>query len=356
MRTLLRPVAVVAAGIVTATMLQAPAGAAPVDDGATWLAAQLNEDSVVYNGQYDFEDHGLTLDVGFAFQETGGHDADVEAIRTAMKSRVDSYTRFDSPDIYANSVAKLMVFAQRTSGGEGKRFGGTNLFRRLNKRVLMKDRVEGRLADKTSYADSANTLGQAFAVEALARSGSAKTDEVRKFLLRQQCGAGWFRLLFSDVDAKRQSCKASKDRADTDATVFAVAGLRALPKAFKNRAVRTAIRDGLDWIERTQGADGSHGGGAQTEAANANSTGLAAWVLGDAGRCESAADAAGWVADLQVTGDRTGTPLAGEEGAVAYDARAMTAAESDGITTASRDQWRRTSAQAVPGLGYVAGC
>lgn len=353
MRTFLRPVAVAAAGLVTATMLQTPAQAAPVDDGATWLTAQLDENSVVYNEQFGgFEDLGLTIDVGLALQRVGGHDADVAAVREAMSSRVDAYTTYED-DVYANSVAKLMAFAQRSSGGAGKKFGGVNLLKRLNGVVLMKGRLEGRLADKSS-ADYANTLGQAFAVEALARAGSGKADEVRGFLLQQQCGAGWFRLGFSGKKASEQGCRAKKDQPDTDATVFAIDGLRSLEK--KNKAVRTAIREGLDWLERSQAADGGHGGGVATEAANANSTGLAAMVLGDAGRCESATAAAQWVADLQVTGDQTGTPLEGEEGAVAYDEAAMTAAEADGITVETRDQWRRAGSQAVPGLRYVAGC
>lgn len=356
MRKLLRPVAVVAAGLITATMLQAPAQAAPVDDGVTWLAAQLDDNDVVYNDQYGVEDLGLTLDVGLAFEETDGQAAAVEAIRTAMKSRVDAYTRFDSPDIYANAVAKLMVFGQRTSGGNSKRFGGTNLLRRLEKRVKMRTRVEGRIADKTSYPDSANTIGQAFAAEALAAAGSSKADEVKRFLLQQQCGAGWFRLGFSGPRAANQGCRAKKDQPDTDATVFAVSGLRELPRAQKNRAVRQAIRGGLDWLERSQAADGGHGGGFATEDANANSTGLAASLLGEAGRCGSASAAAGWVAALQVDADQAGTGLEGQEGAIAYNADALTAGEVKGITVNSRDQWRRTSAQAVPGLRYVAGC
>ena len=353
MRTLLRPVAVVAAGLLTTTVLQAPAQAAPVDEGAGWLTTQLDENSVVYNEQFGgFEDLGLTLDVGLALQRVGGHDSDVAAVREAMTTRVDAYTTFGD-DVYANSAAKLMTFAQRTGNGAGKKFGGVNLFRRLNRLVLMKGRVEGRIADKAAD-DYANTLGQAFAAEALARAGSGKADEVRRFLLQQQCGRGWFRLGFSGRKAAQQGCRGKKDQPDTDATVFAIDGLRHLPK--KNKAVRTAIRDGLDWLERSQAGDGGHGGGVQTEAANANSTGLAAMILGDAGRCESATAAALWVADLQVAGDQSGTPLEGEEGAVAYDAAAFTAGEADGITVETRDQWRRTSAQAVPGLAYAAGC
>lgn len=359
MRTFLRPVAVAASGLLAttlvATTLSTPAQAAPADRGAGWLAAQLNDDHVVYNDQFDFEDLGLTLDVGFALDEVGGHRADVADVRRAMASRVDAYTRFDSPDIYANAVAKLLVFAQHTGRRDAKRLGGTDLVKRLNNRVLGGDGVAGRIADKSEFADSANIIGQAYAAEGLARAGSRKAPQVTRFLLKQQCDAGWFRLYFSDVDAKRQKC-GGQDQADTDATAFALAGLSALPRSMKTRGVRAAVRDGLAWLARSQADDGSHGGGVGTAGANANSTGLAAWVLGDAGRCAPARRAAGWVRDLQVDGDQAGTQLEGERGAVAYDAAALSAGEANGITVESRDQWRRTSAQAVPGLRFVQGC
>ena len=60
-----------------------------------------------------------------------------------------------------------------------------------------------------------------------------------------------------------------------------------------------------------------------------------------------------WVRKLQVRGDVSGTPLAGEKGALAYDRAAMKAAESDGITVETRDQWRRATSQAAPGLTFT---
>jgi hypothetical protein len=120
--------------------------------------------------------------------------------------------------------------------------------------------------------------------------------------------------------------------------------------------VRASIADAKSWLKRAQRANGSFGGGPSTETPNANSTGLAAWALGETGACRPARKAAQWVGRLQVPGDVTGTPLEGEEGAIAYDRAAYTAGETDGITVESRDQWRRTASQAAPGLRYVAGC
>lgn len=346
----LRPVAVLATGAVIATTLTAPAQAAPTDRGTDWLAGQLT-DGVVYNDQYDFEDLGLTVDVGLAFKDLGGHGPDLRTVRRAMSERVDAYTRFDSPDIYANATAKLLAFAQRT-GKQDKVFGGVNLARRLNKRVVGHGRSAGRIADKTTFADSANTIGQAFAVKALATAGSRKAGRAKQFLMKQQCDAGWFRLYFADADARQQKC-GQGDSADTDATAFAVMGLRSLPRAHRGKAVRGAIQQGLRWLVRSQKNNGGHVGGPPQDVVNANSSGLAAQALGDAGRCRPAQKAARWVRALQVDGDAAGTSLAGERGAIAYDQAAYDSAETDGITVESRDQWRRTSAQAVSGLTYT---
>jgi hypothetical protein len=138
---------------------------------------------------------------------------------------------------------------------------------------------------------------------------------------------------------------------DTDATALAVIALTAMPR--QGKVVRNATAEAVGWLRSTQKRNGSFGGGVSTEASNANSTGLAAWALGDAGACRPAVKSARWVRDLQVTGNVSGTPLAGERGAVAYNRAAMTAAEAEGITADTRDQWRRATSQAAPGLTFT---
>ena len=61
--------------------------------------------------------------------------------------------------------------------------------------------------------------------------------------------------------------------------------------------------------------------------------------------------------DLQVP-PSAGAPLDEEVGAIAYNRAAYTAGTSGGIDDTERDQWRRTTAQAAPGLRYlrVANC
>ena len=349
---LLRPVAALAAGALLTTALAGPAQADRADDGATWLEGQLT-DSLVHNDQFDFDDYGLTLDFGFGLKAIGGHGDTVRAIRDAMAPNVDAYTTFES-DVYANSVAKLLAFAL-SSGADGRDYGGVDLVKRLNGRVATESPIVGRIRDKTESTDFANTIGQSFAARALARADSRKAGAAIRFLLRQQCDAGFFRLNLATLDAEKQSCDAApaiKRAPDTDATALAVLNLRAMPVDHRTAAVREAISDATAWLKRRQKDNGSLGGGTSTEGSNSNSTGLAAWALGDAGVCRPAARAARWVRDLQVV-DAAGTSLDGEDWAIAYNAAGYAEGEDGGISDIERDQWRRATAQAAPGLSYL---
>ena len=352
---MLRPVAVLATGAVIATTFAAPAQAAPDDLGGRWLERQLT-DGLVHNDQFDFDDYGLTADVAFGLDAIGGQRATVRRIGNALAPHVDSWTTgadFGMPDdVFAGSVAKAVVLAQ-TAGKDPRDFGGVDLVARLETRVSDQSPTVGRIQDQGAQ-DFANTIGQSFALTGLAAAGSSRTGDVRRFLLLQQCDAGWFRLNFSKKSSLEQSCefggKATR-KPDTDVTAFALMALRSLPDPGKR--VRAAVDNATDWLFASQEKNGSFGGGPATEGSNSNSTGLAAWALGQAGACRSAAKAAGWVRDRQVRGDVKGTPYAGEKGGIAYDRAAKAAGAEDGITTETRDQWRRATAQAVPALSYL---
>jgi len=351
----LRPVAALAAGALLATTFAGPAQADRADDGAVWLESQLT-DSLVHNDQFDFDDYGLTLDFGFGLKAIGGQGATVRAIRDEMAEHVASYTTgadFGTPgDRYAGPIAKLAAYA-KAAGADPRSYGGAHLVKRLNARVAVKKPVVGRLQDK-GEADFANVIGQSFAARVLTQVGSRKAGRAVTFLLMQQCRAGFFRLNFAAKSARKQSCDAApkgKRAPDTDVTALTVVNLRAIPPKKRSKAVRVAIAEASAWLKERQKKNGSFGGGTSTEASNANSTGLAAWALGSSRVCRPAARAARWVRDLQVV-DAAGTPLEGEDGAIAYDAAAYAGGE-DGIDDTERDQWRRTTAQAAPGLSYV---
>jgi hypothetical protein len=352
-----------AGALATGLVVAGPSATAaprPVDPdaSATWLSKQLSG-GLVHNDQFDFDDFGLTADVGFALAALEGNSPALRTITKALSKNVDSWTTgvdFGGSDVFAGSTAKALVFAE-TVGANPKKFGGTNLVKQLRALVSASGPTKGRIQDLSTSGDFANTIGQSFAATGLSNAGDSSGRAALKFLLKQQCRKGFFRLDFSDKGAADQSCDGAATRdgkvPDTDTTALAVINLLSLehpsPKA------RAAVGKAVTWLRRTQKADGSFGGGPSTESSNANSTGLAGWALASADWCPNAARAAGWLAKLTVTSDQAGSKLARQTGAIAYDGKAFKSGLKDGITDDSRDQWRRATAQAAPALLYQSG-
>lgn len=351
------------AAVLLATTLAQPAAAATdvpapaaARAGTGWLATQLT-DGVIHNTQYDFDDLGLTLDIGLSMDEVGGDQALVRQIRQAMSSRVASYATgvdYGSPtDLYSGSFAKALVFAQ-VSGADPTTYGGFDLVQQVEDRVITSGPSTGRLADQLGGPDYANSFGQALAARGLAAAGSPRAASVTGFLLEQQCSAGFFRVFFaSDKSAPEQGCVDGVDDTDTDTTAFVVNQLAAVSP--RPAAVDAAITKAVAWLVATQKSDGSFVGSAYTPTSNTNSTGLAASALATAGRCDQAGKAAEWVGSLQVGPQSSGSPLAGEEGALAYDSDALATATASGISEGARDQWWRATVQAVAGLTHTRG-
>ncbi len=328
----------------------------PAGHGATWLSRQFTG-GLVHNPNFGgFDDYGLTIDTVFALKSIGGHHQDVRTARHALAANVDDYITGDSfgdvGSTYAGSTAKLLVLAQST-GADPTDFGGVNLVARLKSRVVTSGPAKGRIADKSTFGDNANTVGQILAVRGLTTAKSPRRAAARAFLLEQQCTAGYFRLDFAKPSAPEQSCR-KKSPADPDATSYAVIQLwrtsKDLPK------LRSALRHAVSWLGTQQRKNGSFVGGTSTSTPNTNSTGLAAWALGLTGRCKAAEAAATWAAGLQLGAQKPATPLAGQRGAIAYDKAGLEAGRRDGITDAVQDQWRRATAQAAPGLLFRHGC
>ena len=363
MRTFLRPVAVVATGLIISTGLQAPAGANAVDDGGTWLKKQLTGSLAVteYRDEWtdpenptwvEYTDGGLTADVAIALDAIGGRSRKVSAIGEALAPEVSNWTANGN---YANPVAKAAVTAT-TTGQDPRSFGGNDLIAQLEDRIADAAPITGRIEDGGGGSDYGSAIGQAYAALALGRADSPEADTTLAFLLEQQCSEGFFRLtLTADKAAADQSCDADTTSVpDTDATALAVILLGELDSADPDvdRVIDHAVR----WLKETQKSNGAFGGGTSTARANSNSTGLAAWALGDFGACGRAEKAAEWVRSLQVRGTLRRTELAGEKGAIAYDRAAYRVAKDRGIKRIARDEWFRASAQAAPGLRFLRGC
>lgn len=321
---------------------------------ADWLTGQLT-DGVVHNEQYDFDDHGLSIDVALALRDLGGHEAVVAEVGESLAGAVETYTTGGTDGLYSGAVAKLASFATLT-GEDPADVGGTDLVELLEGLVSSRSASTGRLQDTAPGADVANTIGQAFAAQALAAAGSPAAEPVTAYLLEQQCADGWFRLLLTeDATARDQSCDGGaveggegRSVPDTDATALVVLSLLELEDP--SPEVVAAIDRAGAWLGEQQAADGSLTGEPASGAAvaSANSTGLAGWVLGRLGACAEAARAAQWLSDLQVpAGER-------EAGAVAYEVAAYDALGGAGrISTPERDQWRRATAQAAPALEHL---
>ena len=306
-----------------------------------WLQRQLTH-GLVHNTQYDVDDYGLTADTGLALKTLGGHRRAVGQLTRALARNVNAYTRGGGVDIYAGATAKLAVLAQ-TVGVSPRHFGGVDLIRQLSLTVSSQPGIVGRVQDKSAYGDYANVISQSYAVGALNRARSGKARSATRFLIEQQCRAGYFRTYFADATAAKQSCDAAATRSekapDTDATAIAVLQLKSVrhPGAAVKRSIAKATR----WLHRQQRSNGSFGGGPSTKAANANSTGLAGWALARTGRCADARQAVRWIAKLQRP-----------SGAIAYDRTAL----KQPIDKTTQDQWRRATAQASPVLRVVRGC
>ena len=118
--------------------------------------------------------------------------------------------------------------------------------------------------------------------------------------------------------------------------------------------VTSAITAATAWLQSVQQADGSFEGDASAPGSNSNSTGLAGWALGDAGRTTSAATAAAWVRSMQVA-DAGACVSQAPTGAIAYNVDDLAAARAGGIAgnATIQDKWRRAAFQAAPILRWA---
>ncbi len=366
-RSLLSGLALAVATTALTQPLLAPAAHAATDvpspgaahAGTGWLATQLTN-GVIHNSAYDFDDLGMTMDIGLSMDEVGGDRALVRQLRSSLSTRVEEYVTggsYGDPDFrLAGELAKSLVFAQ-VSGADPSTYGGLDLVTEVEDRVTASGPSTGRVVNYSpapGWDDYANTFSQALAVRGLSVAGSAQAAAATDFLLQQQCSSGFFRVFFNaDPAAATQGCVEGVDGTDTDATAMVVAQLAAI--ASPSPRVEAAIDRAADWLVTTQKADGSFVGSVYTPDSNTNSTGLAAAALAADGRCEQAGRAAEWVASLQVGEQPAAAPLSGEEGALAYSSGALATATADGITDDTRDQWWRATVQAVAGLAHLRG-
>jgi hypothetical protein len=337
-----------------APLPSSPTAGRAVEAGAAWLAGQLT-DGVVHNDEYDFDDLGLSADVAFAMKAVGKDDA-ASAIADAVEPLSETWATgapWTPSRVYAGSAAKLTSLAQAT-GKDATDFNGIDQVARLEGLVSSSAPLTGRLEDAgvdagDPYdADFVNVIGQSFAARALTTAGSARAADATAFLLAQQCDAGFFRAQLNGDKADVQQGCTSADTGSVDTTALAVVNI--LDTEGASKAARGAAALAADWLKSQQAADGSFSAGA-TEGYNANTTGLAGWALSRAGETAAATKAATWLRAVQVADlAPCATKLAADNGAVAYKPSILAASRTSGIPVGARDQYRRTTAQALPAL------
>ena len=324
-----------------------------VTAGAGWLDDQVVH-GAVHNDQYDIDDYGLSIDVVLALDAVDEQPDTVGAVSDQVAKHVTEYTSPGYGTVTsAGGTAKAVVMAQ-TAGADPTSYGGKDLVAQLEDTVADKGPIRGRVQDvldkgQSDAVDYANVIGQSYAVMGLDAAESDRAAQATDFLLAQQCKGGWFRLDFTqDTKASDQSCDGdSASKPDLDATAFAV---RALSED-DSPEVASHVDDAVAWLEEQQAADGSFGGGSASTTANSNTTGLAGWVLGDAGETAGAEQAAAWVFQHQVPDCKQYD--ASDVGAIAYDDASLKAAADKGITVKTADQFRRASSEALPALQWL---
>lgn len=326
-----------------ASAAAAPSRAARIDYhhrvvlAARWQVTQLTAGHI-HNGQFNYNDWGLTVDTGLMLAADGHHPVALHRLERAVRRHYSDYTSVGG-DRYAGAIAKTLVFI-RTMRANASNFGGADVRAQLLHLKVNAGADRGRFSD-SGTSDYSNVLGQSYAVIGLARTGGVPQSAV-DFLLHQRCGAGFFRL--DPVSGK--TCHQSGSAPDIDATALAI---QALLSARQHGAAvpKGIISESATWLVHAQRRNGSFGGGLTTEASNSNSTGLAANALAATGHRTARLQAARWVSRLQVTRVRAGNgPARRDVGAIAYRRAPLQRALRHGIGTQKRDQFRRATPQA----------
>jgi hypothetical protein len=323
-----------AQGISSASPFRAKATSA-----AHWQASQLKKGRIHTRG---FDDWGLTIDSAFAIAADGTQPRRLHRVTRAIRNNYYGHYAVYQRDVSAGAMSKALV-AARVLGQRPRSFGGHNVRREVLRLVapVRAGFEAGRVRD-TGTTDYSNTFSQSYAVLGLARSGGVPRRAVN-YLLKQQCAKGYFRTF----ETAGKTCDRSSSGSDVDATAIAIQALVAARTSGTHGLHRAIARAGR-WLAARQHRSGGFGGGTATRAVNTNSTGLAVQALAAVGNHSVRARAVRYVASLQITRARAGQgPARRSVGAIAYNAAGLKAALRDGITASTRDQFRRSTAEAI---------
>ncbi len=311
--------ALLAAGALVASGL-ALAGPAPTAHAAdvpspearaavTWLNAQLVDGLV--SGEV-----GTTMDYGLSLIASETQTpALLDQLNAGISGGVDAFIAASwQPN---GARAKAAYYYQVAGLDAGALLSGT----------------KAAVDDTTGQIDGGTPYSQAWAVLALETAGDAEAPQAKAALLATQCPSG----------AWSYDCAAP----DPDITAYSVLALLPFDE---DATAQAAVDKAVAWLKSVQSATG---GIAANGTENSNSTGLAAWALGEAGESAAAAKSASWVAARQLTRLAGCTSaLDPEAGGIAYSSATLATARTEG-TIANRKQWALASAQSLAGLASL---
>jgi hypothetical protein len=344
-------------GLVGSSAVTAAPSAEP---SLVWLEGELNDGGgslffAPFPGFPPTVDWGLTIDAILALNASGkGADPATTSSLDALAAHINDYITgdgFGDPgSVFAGQVGKAML-AALVEGANIHSFGGVDLEALSRSTVTPAGVFAGRFANISAFPDFSNGFGQAFNILALARTPDGVPQSAVDFMLAQQCPGGGFRL-FYDAATPADSTRgcASDDEADTDTTALTLEALLTLTPGTTSSAA--IARAAAFLIGQQDPVTGGIGGAGPTANPNTNSSGLGAQALAAAGFDDEAARARDFVVSMQLDSARTsGTPAAGDEGAIALNQGELDDALINGIGPAVRAEWQRATTQGVLAFG-----
>jgi hypothetical protein len=334
-RALVATVATLTLGVAPAVAPAAAVADRPEQRAENFLAGEVRNKRIP-NAFGRGADWGLTVDTIYLLAATGGKPRLVRRMGRVLADNASKYTTSVFGEaVYrsAGATAKVLIAADVLDKSV-RDFGGVNYRKRLASFI----RPSGRLSDRNSDgSDYSSSLTQALGVIAFSRSGTAPRRVVN-LLLEQQCRAGYF----TQAISRGSTCNEAGGTPSIDSTAYAVQAMLAAKKQGDARVPATRIDRAVRWLVRVQADNGSFSSDRNITTRNANSTGLAAVALADAGRDRAVRKARAFMRSLQVTRANAGEARS-VIGAVAYDRAALRDARRNGVS--NRDQFRRATAQ-----------
>ncbi len=299
---------------------------------------------------------GLSIDVVTALRRLDPGGTTQAAMVRALQRPAERYVSWRIGPLngrYADATARLLQVVA-DSDIPVRSYADGSLRRSLIGMLRKEpgDPQRGRAVDSGWAGDTSSTVSQASVVQALAALDSKYLPMAARFLAKQSCPAGHFRLFMDSPDF---TCKGSAEQrnrmSSVDATASAILALRSA----RSHGVKH-LGDEIYWASRWLARQVPPSGGvAEAGEVNARTTALTALALKATGRLGAAGNAAAWLLRQQVDAQvvRRNPALRGQRGAIAWNAKTLTRAKREGISRRDRRLWLQSTALGAQGLSAL---